>query len=97
MRFWPGVGRFFSTTELRYPEPGELAQVLADQLMSPVKFSQGVAQILRGAQAPSSALEVGPGNVLTGLMKRIDRSFPVLATGDGDMLNKVLEQLGSVQ
>jgi len=97
VRFWPGVGRFFSTTELRYPEPGELAQVLADQLMSPVKFSQGVAQILRGAQAPSSALEVGPGNVLTGLMKRIDRSFPVLATGDGDMLNKVLEQLGSVQ
>lgn len=97
VQFSPGVGRFFSTTELRYPEPGELAQVLADQLMSPVKFSQGMAQILGEPQAPSSAVEVGPGNVLTGLMKRIDRSFPVLATGDGDMLNKVLEQLGSAQ
>lgn len=93
VQFLPGVGKFFSTTELRYPEPGELAGLLADQLMSPVKFSQSMAQVLGGREAPSSGIEVGPGSVLAGLMKRIDRSFPVAATGDAEALQKVLEQV----
>jgi [acyl-carrier-protein] S-malonyltransferase len=92
--FSPGVGKFFSTTELRYPEPNELAQVLADQLMSPVKFSQSMAQILGGREAPSAGIEVGPGNVLAGLMKRIDRSFPMATTADAEALQKVIEQVG---
>jgi [acyl-carrier-protein] S-malonyltransferase len=97
VEFSSGVGRFFSTTELRYPEPGEIGRMLADQLMSPVKFSQSMAQILGGSRAPSSGIEAGPGNVLTGLMKRIDRDFPVVATGDADALQKVLEQVRNRQ
>ena len=54
-------GAFFSTTEVRYPEAGELAEVLARQLMSPVRFTQSIEEILRGAGAPDRALEVGPG------------------------------------
>ena len=44
-----GAGRFFSTTEVRYPEPGELADVLARQLMSPVRFAQSMETVLQGA------------------------------------------------
>ena len=95
--FLPGTGKFFSTTELRYPEPEEMAQVLADQLMSPVKFTQSMQAILGGRQSPSSGFEVGPGSVLSGLMKRIDRSVPVQPTGDADSLQKALDQLGSAK
>jgi [acyl-carrier-protein] S-malonyltransferase len=94
VEFAPGPGRFFSTTELRYPAPEELAQVLSDQLMSPVKFSQSMETILRGRETPASGMEVGPGNVLSGLMKRIARDFPVVPTGDASALQKAVEQIG---
>jgi [acyl-carrier-protein] S-malonyltransferase len=86
-------GRFFSTTEVRYPESAELAEVLARQLMSPVRFSQSVAALLQQAVPPAGGLEVGPGGVLTGLMKRIARDFSMSSTGDGDSLQKVLDSL----
>lgn len=88
--FATGGARFFSTTELRYPEPTELAQVLSRQLMSPVRFTQSVEALLSGDGAPERALEVGPGNVLTGLVKRIARDFPMRATGDDEALSQVL-------
>ena len=96
VRFEAGRGKFFSTTELRYPGPEELAQVLAKQLMSPVKFAQGMTMVLAGEQPdrPSMGLEVGPGNVLSGLMKRIDRDFPAAATADAGSLQNALEQAG---
>jgi [acyl-carrier-protein] S-malonyltransferase len=88
--FQAGQGKFLSTTELRYPEPAELAEVLARQLMSPVKFAQSMAQVLAGPDRPANGLEVGPGNVLAGLVRRIERDFPVVATGDGDSLRKAV-------
>lgn len=88
--FAAGTGTFFSTTEMRTPQPGELAGVLARQLMSPVKFTQSMEALLKGPQAPEAGIEVGPGNVLTGLLKRIARDLPVAATGDGDALRAAL-------
>ncbi|MFH0917243.1 MAG: ACP S-malonyltransferase [bacterium] len=90
-----GGGRFFSTTEVRYPESGELPAVLARQLTSPVRFAQSMDALLRGADAPDQGLEVGPGNVLSGLMKRIDRDFPMAATGDGGGLQRAIDMLGA--
>lgn len=90
VRFKDGGATFFSTTELRVPEPEELPAVLARQLMSPVRFTQSMQALLQGAQAPVAAVEVGPGSVLTGLMKRIARDFPVRSTGDGEALRVVL-------
>lgn len=94
VRFTRGPRRFFSTTELCYPEPDELAAVLARQLMSPVRFTQSMEALLRGAEAPDEGLEIGPGNVLTGLTKRIARDFPVASTGDGEAMEKALEKAG---
>ncbi|MBN1320884.1 MAG: ACP S-malonyltransferase [Thermoleophilia bacterium] len=94
VRFVEGPRRFFSTTELCYPGPDELAAVLARQLMSPVRFTQSMEALLAGAEAPGEGLEVGPGNVLTGLTKRIARDFPVASTGDRESLEKALERAG---
>ena len=88
--FRPGVGRFFSTTENRFVEAGELRDVLARQLTSPVRFSQSMETVLRQPAAPQHGLEVGPGAVLTGLMKRIARDFPMGPTGDADSLSRAL-------
>lgn len=88
--FRSGTARFFSTTELRYPGPDELAQVLSRQLMSPVKFTQSIEVLLSGTEAPERALEVGPGSVLAGLVKRIARDFPIAATGDGEALREAI-------
>lgn len=82
VQFRQGERRFFSTTESRYPEPQELAEVLAKQLMSPVKFVQSMEALMAGADAPSEALECGPGAVLTGLTKRITSELKLASTGD---------------
>ncbi len=95
--FSPGTGKFLSTTEVRYPEPGEMAKVLADQLMSPVRFAQSMQKIIGSPQAPLSGFEVGPGNVLSGLMKRIDREFPMVSSGDATTLRAALDLIGGAR
>jgi [acyl-carrier-protein] S-malonyltransferase len=100
VQFKQGERRFLSTTESRYPEPQELADVLARQLMSPVKFVQTMEALLGGAGAPSEGLEVGPGGILTGLTKRIARDFKVASTGDEASLAealKAVKQTGDTQ
>jgi [acyl-carrier-protein] S-malonyltransferase len=90
VRFVPATGTFFSTTEVRVPKPEEMAEVMARQLTSPVKFSQSMKALLQGPEPPARALEVGPGSVLAGLLKRIFRDLPVAATGDGDSLRDAI-------
>ena len=92
--FRAGEGRFFSTTEIRFPEAAELRNVLARQLTSPVRFSQSMDAVLHGTDAPARGLEVGPGAVLAGLMKRIARDFPVRTTGDAELLHRALQEAG---
>lgn len=84
-------GAFFSTTEVRFPKAEELAEVLARQLMSPVQFTQSMEAILGGPDAPHRVLEVGPGGVLAGLMKRIARDVPASTTNDATSLEKAFE------
>ncbi len=90
-----GGGVFFSTTEVRYPESEALAEVMARQLVSPVRFEQSIAAILSGPDAPDHALEVGPGNVLCGLVKRIVRHLPAAATADVHGMEKALAATGA--
>ncbi|MBC7293456.1 MAG: ACP S-malonyltransferase [Thermoleophilia bacterium] len=85
-------GRFFSTTEVRFPDVSELKEVLARQLTSPVRFTQSMQALLAAPGAPKWAVEVGPGNVLAGLVKRIARDLPVQTTGDTGSLEEVLKR-----
>ncbi len=86
-------GRFFSTTELRYPTVAELRGVLVRQLTSPVRFTGAIETALEGVDA---GIEVGPGGVLAGLVKRVRRGLSVHATDTEDSLNGTIEwALGS--
>jgi len=54
--------------------PSEIKKNLMAQLTAPVKWTQTMKQMI--ADGCSSVTEVGPGKVLQGLFKKIDRKFP---------------------
>ena len=54
--------------------PEEIKSNLVKQLTSPVRWTQSMQAMI--ADGASSVTEVGPGKVLQGLFKKIDRSFP---------------------
>lgn len=55
-------------------DPNEIKQNLIAQLTAPVKWTQTMNQMI--ADGCSSVVEVGPGKVLQGLFKKVDRAFP---------------------
>jgi [acyl-carrier-protein] S-malonyltransferase len=66
-----------------------IREALRRQLYNPVRWTDSV-QTLRGAGA-EVFVELGPGKVLTGLARRIDRSMTALAVEDPASLEKALE------
>jgi [acyl-carrier-protein] S-malonyltransferase len=68
---------------------------LVRQVTGPVKWDQCVRLLI--SQGANTFLEVGPGKVLCGLMRQIDRSKTALQVGDDASLTKTLEALGQVQ
>ena len=54
-------------------DPLEIKKNLIDQLTSPVRWTQTMQQMI--ADGASEVVEVGPGKVLQGLIKKVDRSF----------------------
>ena len=55
-------------------DPTSIKSNLVAQLTAPVKWTQSVKQML--ADGATSFTEVGPGKVLQGLIKKVDRSIP---------------------
>lgn len=55
-------------------DPIEIQKNLVAQLTAPVKWTQSMNQMI--ADGVSEVIEVGPGNVLQGLFKKVDRQFP---------------------
>ncbi|MBR6470841.1 MAG: ACP S-malonyltransferase [Victivallales bacterium] len=65
------------TGELAVPEPAALRERLTEQIYSPVRWEECCRAIM---QQCDKLLELGPGQVLTGLARRIDRRFPAETT-----------------
>ncbi len=57
-----------------HTDPEDIRQTLVRQLLSPVQWEKTIRKFL--AEGFDSFYEVGPGRVLRGLMKRIDRKIP---------------------
>jgi [acyl-carrier-protein] S-malonyltransferase len=54
---------------------GELRDALLHQIDSPVRWVESVRRLVK--DGADRAIEIGPGAVLAGLVKRIDRALPV--------------------
>jgi [acyl-carrier-protein] S-malonyltransferase len=92
-KFADPIAPFMSTVTAKIEPAQRMAALLVDQLTAPVKFTQAARELMR--QGVKVFVEVGPGNVLTGLLKRIDRSVKAIPVGDLASLEKLRETLGS--
>ena len=63
-----------------HQDPDELRQFLVQQVVRPVLWEDSVRWLID--QGASSFYEIGPGKVLKGLLKRIDRKLECLSVGD---------------
>lgn len=61
-------------------EPEEIREKLATQLTSPVRWVESVRWMV--AQGVTTFVEIGPKDVLTGLIRRIDKSVRTVNVGD---------------
>jgi [acyl-carrier-protein] S-malonyltransferase len=76
----PADPPFLSTTTIAVEPPERLRGILLDQVTSPVRFGDGVqAAIDMGAER---FVEIGPGKVLSGLVRRVRRDLPVAKVGE---------------
>ena len=70
-------------------------ETLKAHVYSPVYWTRTI-QNLRDVHGVSAIIEAGPGKVLTGLSKRIDRTLPTFPVDSADTLAKALESLTEV-
>jgi len=93
VRFAEPIAPFVSTVTAKIEPAQRFAGLLVDQLTAPVKFTQAARELMR--QGVKVFVEVGPGNVLSGLLKRIDRTVKAIPVGDLASLEKLREIAGS--
>jgi len=70
----------------------EIKRLLADQLHNPVRWVETVQWFAQ--QGVTTVVECGPGKVLAGLTKRIDKSLTALPVFDQTTLEKAITSLG---
>jgi [acyl-carrier-protein] S-malonyltransferase len=93
IRFSDPVTPFMSTVTAKIEPAQRLGSLLVDQLTAPVRFTQAAGELMRGGA--TTFVEIGPGNVLSGLVKRIDRGVRTFSVNDLASLEKAKEALGA--
>lgn len=71
----PSCPVYQNVTATGITDPEEIKKNLVAQLTAPVKWTQIMQQMI--ADGATEVIEVGPGKVLQGLFKKVDRAFPV--------------------
>ena len=84
---------FVSTVSGAFEDAASIPRALLDQLAGPVLFTQAVRTLI--ASGIDAFIELGPGQVLSGLVKRCDRSVATLSVGDRVSLAKLDGVLGA--
>jgi [acyl-carrier-protein] S-malonyltransferase len=91
VRFSEPIAPFMSTVTATIEPAQRLAGLLVDQLTAPVRFTQAARVLMR--EGVTTFVEVGPGNVLSGLVKRIDRGAKAISVNNLESLERVEESL----
>ena len=76
--------RFMSTVSSKLETVDRVPGLLVEQITAPVRFSQTVQSLV--SDGVRTFVEVGPGGVLSGLVKRIDRSVTAISVGTPEEL-----------
>ncbi len=91
VRFAEPLAPFMSTVTAKIEPAQRLATLLVDQLTAPVRFTQAATELVRSGA--STFVEVGPGNVLSGLVRRIDRGVKTFSVNTLEGLDRAQEAL----
>ncbi|MSY58930.1 MAG: ACP S-malonyltransferase [Actinobacteria bacterium] len=81
-----------STVTAKLEEAARYPSLLVEQLTAPVRFTQAARAMVD--QGVTTFVEVGPGNVLSGLLKRIDGSVRSYSVNDLKSLDAAVSELG---
>jgi [acyl-carrier-protein] S-malonyltransferase len=76
--------RFMSTVSSKLETVDRVPGLLVEQVTAPVRFTQSVQGLV--SAGVRTFVEVGPGGVLAGLVKRIDRSVTAVSVGSPEDL-----------
>jgi [acyl-carrier-protein] S-malonyltransferase len=91
VRFSDPVAPFMSTVTARIEPAQRMAGLLVQQVTAPVKFTHAARGLVK--EGVKTFVEVGPGNVLSGLVRRIDRGVKAVSVNNLAALKKVEETL----
>ena len=100
-----GMAEMLSATEVRAPEIPVIANVTGDyergadevrenlvrQICNPVQWARSMERMV--GDGVTDAVEAGPGKVLRGLMRKIDRDVKTVSVGDIKTLDKAVEMV----
>src|SRR5207302_8948218 len=93
VKFNEPTAPFMSTVTARVENAKRMAPLLVEQLTAPVRFTHAAQALMK--EGVNTFVEVGPGNVLSGLVKRLDRSVRTISVDTPDALDKLEETLGT--
>jgi [acyl-carrier-protein] S-malonyltransferase len=91
IKFGEPVAPFMSTVTAKIEPAQRMGTLLVEQLTAPVKFTQAASELAK--DGVKTFVEVGPGNVLSGLVKRIDRSVKAVSVNSIEALERLPELL----
>jgi [acyl-carrier-protein] S-malonyltransferase len=76
-----------NVTSLETTEPNQIKELLIKQIENPVRWRESVIHMIN--KGVTKFVEIGPGKVLSGLVKRIDRSVTIVSINELDDLQGV--------
>jgi [acyl-carrier-protein] S-malonyltransferase len=82
---------FMSTVTAKLESAQRLGLVLVEQLTGPVRFTHAVRTLVR--DGVDTFVEIGPGQVLSGILRRCDRSVRTISVGTPAGLEKLESEL----
>jgi [acyl-carrier-protein] S-malonyltransferase len=91
VRFADPVAPFMSTVTAKIEPAQRMAGLLVSQVTAPVKFTQAAQGLVK--EGVKTFVEVGPGNVLSGLLKRIDKTVKAVSVNNVAGLKNVEETI----
>lgn len=90
VKFSGFVRPLVGNTEATVMEKERVKELLTRQVMEPVRFYDSIAKMQEAGVA--EFIEIGPGKVLSGFIKKIDKSADVRQVEDVESLNALLEK-----
>jgi len=92
VHFGESHSAFMSTVTAKLEPAQHYRELLLAQLTAPVRFTHAARELVH--QGVTTFVEVGPGNVLSGLLKRIDRGVKAFPVNNLKALDELEDALG---